>query len=106
VVGDFYATLDTHDKVDALAHLARVPTLVIVGDRDRLTPPKLAREIAAAIPGARYLELRGAGHCPMLEQPEAVNAALIELVTAVAADSPAYPAEPTARQRRRAKVGT
>src|SRR3954451_11935128 len=82
VVGDFYATLDTHDKLDALAHLADIPTLVIVGDRDRLTPPKYARAIAAAIPGARYLELRGAGHCPMLEQPEAVNAALIELIDA------------------------
>ena len=106
VVGDFYATLDTHDKLEALDHLAEVPTLVIVGDRDRLTPPKHARAIAAAIPGARYLELRGAGHCPMLEQPEAVNAALTELIASVSSESVAYPAESQPRQRRRQKAGT
>ena len=107
VVGDFYATLDTHDKAEALAHLADVPTLVIVGDRDRLTPPEYARAIAAAVPGARYLELRGAGHCPMLEQPEAVNAALTELIESLAAvEETAYPVEPRPRQRRRSRVGT
>src|SRR3954454_413332 len=106
VVGDFWATLDTHDKLKALEQLANIPTLVIVGDRDRLTPPKQAREIAAAIPGARLLELRGAGHCPMLEQPEAVNAALNDLVATVVTQAegeatyPAAPAErPTPRTR-------
>jgi pimeloyl-ACP methyl ester carboxylesterase len=79
VVGDFWLTLDTHDKMDALKVLADIPTLVIVGDRDRLTPPQNARAISAAIPGSRLLELRGAGHCTMLEQPDAVNAALYEL---------------------------
>jgi pimeloyl-ACP methyl ester carboxylesterase len=81
VVGDFWLTLDAHDKLDALKVLADIPTLVIVGDRDRLTPPENARKIAATIPGSRLLELRGAGHCTMLEQPEAVNAALIDLVS-------------------------
>jgi pimeloyl-ACP methyl ester carboxylesterase len=81
VVGDFWLTLDTHDKIDALKVLADIPTLVLVGDRDRLTPPENARTLAAAIPGAQLLELRGAGHCAMLEQPEAVNAALYDLVT-------------------------
>jgi pimeloyl-ACP methyl ester carboxylesterase len=83
VVGDFWLTLDTHDKLDALKVLADIPTLVIVGDRDRLTPPANARAISAAIPGSKLLELRGAGHCTMLEQPEAVNAALYELASAV-----------------------
>src|SRR4051812_28245618 len=104
VVGDFWASLDKHDQLAALDTIAQVPTLVVVGDRDRLTPPSDARIIAAAIPGARYLELRGAGHCPMLEQPEAVNAALIELIGSVSADSLAYPAERQPRQRRRSKV--
>jgi len=86
VVGDFWLTLDTHDKLDALKVLADIPTLVLVGDRDRLTPPENARTLAAAIPGSTLLELRGAGHCAMLEQPEAVNAAIRDLVTkAVAA---------------------
>jgi pimeloyl-ACP methyl ester carboxylesterase len=81
VVGDFWLTLDTHDKLDALKVLADIPTLVIVGDRDRLTPPKNARAIAAAVPGSQLLELHGAGHCTMLEQPAAVNGALFDLVT-------------------------
>jgi pimeloyl-ACP methyl ester carboxylesterase len=85
VVGDFWLTLDTHDKLDALKVLADIPTLVIVGDRDRLTPPENARAIAAAIPGSRLLELRGAGHCTMLEQPDAVNAALYELASKASA---------------------
>ncbi|MDQ1698842.1 MAG: hypothetical protein QOG34_705 [Frankiaceae bacterium] len=83
VVGDFWLTLDAHDKRAALATLGNVLTLVIVGDRDRLTPPAHSRAIAAAVPGARLLEVRGAGHVAMLEQPEVVNAALRELVASV-----------------------
>jgi pimeloyl-ACP methyl ester carboxylesterase len=99
VVGDFWLTLDTHDKLDALATLAGVPTLVVVGDRDRLTAPEHARAIAAAVPGSRYLELRGAGHCPMLEQPEAVNAALRDLIE-TSQRSPAAPADKPRRARK------
>jgi pimeloyl-ACP methyl ester carboxylesterase len=87
VVGDFWVTLDALDLRDALKALSHTPTLVIVGDRDRLTPPAHARAIAAAIPDARLLELAGAGHCPMLEQPEAVNAALTDLIVAAGAGS-------------------
>ena len=54
----------------------RNPTLVACGALDQTTPPALARELAAHIPGAAYREIPGAGHCPMLEQPEA----LVELV--------------------------
>jgi pimeloyl-ACP methyl ester carboxylesterase len=108
VVGDFWLTLDAHDKSAALATLGAVPTLVIVGDRDRLTPPKHARAIAAGVPGARLLELHGAGHCPMLEQPDAVNAALSELVRSAtstsAATRPAAPAQPAAPTRTRRRT--
>lgn len=83
VIGDFYLSLSEHDKIEALKALSHVPTLVIAGEKDRLLPPKHARRIAAAVPHARLLELRGAGHCPMLEQPEAVNAALYDLAEAV-----------------------
>ena len=83
VVGDFYLSLAEHDKIEALKALSHVPTLIIAGEKDRLLPPKHARRIAAEIPHARLLELRGAGHCPMLEQPEAVNAALYDLAEAV-----------------------
>jgi pimeloyl-ACP methyl ester carboxylesterase len=83
VMGDFYLSLQVHDKVEALQALAQVPTLVVAGEKDRLLPPKHARVIAAEVPHARLLELRGAGHCPMLEQPETINAALYDLAEAV-----------------------
>ena len=47
-------------------------TLVMCGALDQTTPPNLARELAQKIPGARYEEIAGSGHCPMLEQPEAL----------------------------------
>lgn len=102
VVGDFYLSLGAHDKLSALAALGDVPTLVVAGERDRLLPVKHSRAIAQAVPHARLVEVRDAGHCPMLEQPEVVNAALFELVDAVArqAASP-YPEQPAQPRRRR-----
>ncbi len=54
----------------------RVPTLVIVGEHDAITPPAGARAMAAAIPGATFVELPDAGHLPNLETPAAFNAAV------------------------------
>ncbi|HSW82618.1 MAG TPA: alpha/beta fold hydrolase [Usitatibacter sp.] len=51
-------------------------TLVMCGALDLTTPPALAREVCAAIPGATYVEIEGSGHCPMLEQPAALVAAM------------------------------
>ena len=53
-----------------------IPTLVLVGDRDPLTPPIRAREIASALPGAHLVIIPDCGHASTLEQPQAVNAAL------------------------------
>lgn len=54
----------------------RVPTLVVVGEEDALTPPAEAEAIAAAIGGARLVRVPGAGHLANLEAPAAVNGAL------------------------------
>lgn len=48
----------------------RNPTLVVVGELDTATPPPMVRELAAAIPGARLVELPGLGHAPMAQAPE------------------------------------
>jgi len=56
----------------------RAPTLVLVGDGDELTPPALAQEIAAGIPGARLVVVPDSGHLSTLEQPTAVTNALVE----------------------------
>lgn len=54
----------------------RVPTLVLVGDEDVLTPPALAEEMAGAIPQATLVRVPGSGHLSPLEAPAAVTAAL------------------------------
>ncbi|MDB5370903.1 MAG: Hydrolase, alpha/beta domain protein [Roseomonas sp.] len=69
------AILQRPDSRPLLPGIA-VPTLVAVGEQDILTPPELAEEMAAAIPGARLARIPQAGHLPSMEQPEAVNALL------------------------------
>jgi 3-oxoadipate enol-lactonase len=54
----------------------RQPVLAIGGDADGSTPPDLVRETAESIPGARFELIRGAGHIPCVERPEAVAALL------------------------------
>ncbi len=70
------AMRDRADATPLLAELAGIPTLVLVGAEDRLTPPEESRAMAAAIPGATLVEIADAGHLPGLEQPETTNAAL------------------------------
>ena len=59
------------DRPDATPHLkdVTVPTLVIVGREDAVTPPAVAEKLTAGIPGARLLFIEKAGHLPNLEQP-------------------------------------
>ncbi|KNG92161.1 3-oxoadipate enol-lactonase [Pseudaestuariivita atlantica] len=56
------------------------PTTVLVGSIDQATPPALNRELADAIPGARYVEADGAGHLPCIETPEVVVAEIEALL--------------------------
>ena len=69
-------------RIDSRPSLAAisVPTLVLVGDSDLLTPPDRAEEMAAAIRGARLVVVPECGHGSTLEQPEAVNQALTEWI--------------------------
>jgi 3-oxoadipate enol-lactonase len=54
----------------------RLPAQVIAGDADGSTPPDLVQEMADLIPGARYDLIRGAGHLPCVEKPDAYAAIL------------------------------
>lgn len=65
------------DLVDAL-HTIDVPTLVIGGTADILTPPHESRRLAEAIPGARLHLVEGAGHMVMLERAAELHRVLIE----------------------------
>jgi pimeloyl-ACP methyl ester carboxylesterase len=53
-------------------------TLVLVGEADEATPPELAREIADGIKGSRLVIIPASGHLSTLEQPQAVNLALVD----------------------------
>jgi 3-oxoadipate enol-lactonase len=59
--------------VDTLPRLSsvRAPTLCIAGEVDKSSPPEVVKEMAAAIEGAQYAELKGAPHMLFIEQPEA-----------------------------------
>lgn len=54
------------------------PTTVLVGDRDIATSPDLAKEVQAAIPGSRYVEIREAGHLPTLERAAQTTDVILE----------------------------
>lgn len=72
------------DDTDILPSLAdvRCPSLVIAGQDDFICGPAWNRPIAAAIPGARYVEIADTGHLPQYEQPGAFRAALLDWLAA------------------------
>jgi pimeloyl-ACP methyl ester carboxylesterase len=67
-----------NDYRDALAAAAKVtvPSVLILGERDVMTPAKSGKALAAAIPASRITVIAGAGHLLMSERPEEVFAAL------------------------------
>lgn len=58
----------------------RCPSLVMVGELDRIKPPRYSRIIADAIKDSEYIEISGAGHAVILEQPDVVNPALLAFI--------------------------
>ncbi len=77
IVGALAAMRDRPDSTPLLAELDGLPTLVIVGDEDELTPPAQSRAMAEAIPGASLVVVRSAGHLTPLERPAETTDALL-----------------------------
>jgi len=75
IIGALGGLRDRTDSRDTLPTIT-VPTLVIAGDVDVITPPADARALTAAIPGARLVVIPKAGHLSPLENPRAFNAAV------------------------------
>ncbi|MGB6793592.1 MAG: alpha/beta fold hydrolase [Pseudolabrys sp.] len=71
--------LQETDLVPLLHHM-KVPTIVVCGEFDQATPPALNKQIVEKVPGAKYVELPGCGHCPPLEQAEQFLAAIKDFV--------------------------
>jgi 3-oxoadipate enol-lactonase len=71
------------DRTSLLPRIA-VPTLVVVGEDDAITPPAESLVLRDRIPGARLVTIAGAGHLSSLEQPEAFNGALRDFLGGLA----------------------
>jgi pimeloyl-ACP methyl ester carboxylesterase len=81
IEADLAAMRDRPDSSRFLPEIA-IPTLVVVGERDALTPPADSEAIAAAIPNAKLVTVPGAGHLTPMERPKAVAEALGEFFAA------------------------
>lgn len=68
------------DSVQELLPRLQARTLVVWGARDALVPAELGRQLAAAIPGAQYVELPRAGHVVMVDDPAGFNRAVEEFL--------------------------
>jgi pimeloyl-ACP methyl ester carboxylesterase len=73
------AVMGREDSRAALAAIG-VPTLVVVGEHDQLSPPALSQEMANAIEGAELAIIKDCGHLPTLEQPEKTNRILLDFL--------------------------
>jgi pimeloyl-ACP methyl ester carboxylesterase len=85
IVAALGAMRDRADSRELLAGIG-VPTLVVGGAEDALTPPDVMQALADGIPGARFVAIPAAGHLAPLEQPLAVNRVLADFLDALPAD--------------------
>jgi pimeloyl-ACP methyl ester carboxylesterase len=76
VGGALLALAARTDTTEALRRLA-VPALILVGEEDAITPPAHSRAMSDAAPGAKLVQIAGAGHMSNIESPEAFNRALL-----------------------------
>ncbi|WKU02433.1 alpha/beta fold hydrolase [Micromonospora sp. HUAS LYJ1] len=79
----YLRTLATHSRFPALAALSGTPVLVVVGDKDMITPVVHSDEIVRRLPHAEYLKIQDSGHVVMLEHADEVNAALERFLEAL-----------------------
>jgi 3-oxoadipate enol-lactonase len=82
IAGDLMAMAERPDCVEMLPSIA-VPTLIVVGEMDALTPAADSQLMAERIPGARLEVIRGAAHVANMEEPEAFNRVVADFVTSL-----------------------
>lgn len=83
-VARYLRTLYSHARYPALVALRDTPTLVIVGERDMITPVEHSEEIVRRLPHAEYLRIPDSGHVVMLEHADEVNVALLDFLERLA----------------------
>ncbi|MEU8899864.1 alpha/beta hydrolase [Nocardia sp. NPDC048505] len=80
-MASFLSAFMTFDRTDALPLLSRIPTLILCGSADLMTPPAHSVAMANGVDYADLVLLEGAGHSVIMEQPHHVTAALARLLT-------------------------
>ena len=75
-IGGAIRALMTRPDSTGLLSSIHVPTLIVVGDEDAVTPPDVAEDLHRSIHGSELTVIAGAGHLSNVEQPEMFNAAL------------------------------
>lgn len=76
----FLGSLHEFDESKSLSALAVVPTMVLCGSDDLMTPPRHSRSIADALPAARLVTVEKAGHMVILERAAEVADAIVVMV--------------------------
>lgn len=77
VKGCLLAMLGRTDTTENLSRI-KLPTLVICGSDDKLSPPEVMKSMSDNIPGAKFVVIQNAGHMTPIEKPAEVNKATIE----------------------------
>ena len=83
IIGALASMRDRPSSEPLLPALQGLPTLIVAGEDDDLTPPESARSMAQAIPGARLAIIPGAAHLPPVEQPGATTEILQEFLESI-----------------------
>ena len=78
VHGDFTAC-NQFDMRDRIAQIT-LPSLILCGEKDQLTPPSLSLKLKTAIEGSRCDIIPSAGHMVMIESPEAFNKSVLDFI--------------------------
>ncbi|HSV39201.1 MAG TPA: alpha/beta hydrolase [Nocardioidaceae bacterium] len=79
----FFDDMMLHERHDHVGVLADIPTRILAGEKDLLTPVSHARRLAAEIPGSRLIISPGCGHMIALERDEHVSEQLVEMIRPV-----------------------
>jgi pimeloyl-ACP methyl ester carboxylesterase len=72
--------LGAHSAAHALEAAARIPCLIVAGDRDNFTPIRVCRRMHERIPGSEWVEICGASHGGLFEFPEQINPRVLEFM--------------------------
>jgi pimeloyl-ACP methyl ester carboxylesterase len=76
VIAEYAPTLFAYDQAAAVPALAGIPTVIVAGDQDRMTPLARSQAIADVLPDAEFVVAPGSGHLALMEDPELINDAL------------------------------